>query len=154
TPQGQDAYFAAAARAVFEALARGIPHPAAALDALTRAAGERRLLVWSADPAEEASLAGTVLGGGLPERDGAEPTVGVVLTDGSGAKLDYCLRGGAALGFDSCSPDGRVALRLRVTLTSAAPTSGLSASVTGLHLAGDPYTARTNVSIFSPAGGA
>jgi hypothetical protein len=45
-------------------------------------------------------------------------------------------------------------LRLRVTLGSTAPRTGLPRYVLGLGLAGDPYTARTNVSIFSPAGGA
>ena len=41
-----------------------------------------------------------------------------------------------------------------MTLRSTAPKSGLSKSVLGLGLAGDPYTARTLVSVFSPAGGA
>ena len=82
------------------------------------------------------------------------PTVGVFLNDGSGAKLGYYLRPSATLAVGDCRPDGRRELRLRVTLRSSAPKSGLSESVLGLGLAGDPYTVRM-VSVHSPpAGGA
>jgi len=95
-----------------------------------------------------------VLGGVMPERDDVRPVLGVFLNDATGAKLDYYLRGAVAVTSDSCRPDGRVALRVRVTLHSTVPPAGLSPDVTGLHLAGARYTARTNLSIFSPAGGA
>src|SRR6185503_8569737 len=42
----------------------------------------------------------------------------------------------------------------RVRLWSTAPRSGLPADVTGLALAGDPYTTRTLVSVYSPTDGA
>jgi hypothetical protein len=45
-------------------------------------------------------------------------------------------------------------MTLRVTLGSTAPRSGLSPYVLGLGLAGDPYTLRTMVSVYSPTGGA
>lgn len=151
--EGTDEYFAAAARIVFEAVSRGPANPAAALGALVRAAGERRLLVWSARPEEEQRLAGTVLEGAMPTQDGAEPQVGVFLNDGSGAKLDYYLTGSATLRGSGCRTDGRVELSLDVTLTSAAPPSGLPEYVLGLGLGGDPYTMRTNAMVFSPAGG-
>ncbi|MEH1124630.1 DUF4012 domain-containing protein [Micromonospora sp. CPCC 206061] len=150
----EDEYHAAAARAAFAALTNGVPDPAAALAALARAAGERRLLVWSAHPAEQRAVAGTVLEGAMPVQDGARPTVGVFLNDGTGAKLGYYLSGEAQLDVTGCLPDGRRELRLRVTLRSAAPTTGLPKDVLGLKLAGEPYAARTNVMIFSPAGGA
>jgi hypothetical protein len=150
----KDAYFAAAARTVFGVLSHGVADPRAAVAALARAAGERRLLVWSANPGEEAMLAGTVLEGALPERDGAQPIVGVFLNDGSGAKLDYYLTHDAEVQVGKCRADGRRELRLHMTLGSTAPTSGLPEYVLGLHLAGDPYTVRTNVTVFSPAGGA
>jgi hypothetical protein len=79
--------------------------------------------------------------------------VGVFLNDGSGAKLDYYLRGTAALAAGSCQPDGRSVLHLHLTLRSTAPASGLSPYVTGLAMSGNPYVLRTNVSIFSPAEG-
>jgi hypothetical protein len=149
----QDAYFAGAARAVFDALLSHQGDPRALLGALTRAAGERRILVWSAHPDEEDQISRTMLAGALPADDGAEPTVGVFLNDGSGAKLGYYLSHAVTLGVGSCLPDGTLELRLKLTLGSAAPRSGLSSSVLGLGLSGDPYTVRTNVMIFSPTGG-
>jgi hypothetical protein len=150
----QDAYFAAAAAAVFGALVGGAADPGTALTELARAAGERRVLLWSAREPEQRLIAGTVLAGELPAADGLRPTVGVFLNDGSGAKLGYYLTQAAELAVTGCRADGRRELRLRVTLGSTAPAGGLPPAVLGLALAGDPYTIRTNVSIFSPAGGA
>jgi hypothetical protein len=152
-PVEQDNYFSAAAKATFGALMRRPVDPAAVLAQLAKAAGERRLLLWSAVPAEQAVVTGTVLDGTLPETDGATPTVGVFLNDGTGAKLSYYLRHSAELTVAGCRPDGRLDLRLRVTLRSTAPRSGLSPAVLGIALAGEPYTIRTNVLLVSPTGG-
>ena len=151
----QDRYFGAAAEAVFQAVVRRPLPPAKLVAALGRAAGERRLLVWSAHPAENELLAGTVLTGVLPTADGTRPTVGIFLNDGSGAKLGYYLTQAADLTVArGCRADRRREMTLRVTLGSTAPKSGLARSVLGLGLAGDPYTVRTVVSVYSPTGGA
>jgi Protein of unknown function (DUF4012) len=149
----KDAYFASAARATFDALVRMHPHPGPLLGALSRAAAQRRLLAWSADPVQEQALAGTVLAGRLPARDGDTPTVGVFLNDGSGSKLSYYLTHSAALRVGECDPDGGRELRLHLTLGSTAPPRGLPRYVLGLGLSGHPYVVRTNVMIFSPTGG-
>jgi hypothetical protein len=154
SPEHQDEYFAAAARATFQALLRRPLDPPALKAALLQAAGERRLLAWSARPAENRLLQGTPLAGVLPASDGERPTAGVFLNDGSGAKLGYYLTHRADLAVTpTCRRDGRRELTLKVTLGSTAPRSGLPAYVLGLGLAGDPYTTRTNVSIYSPTGG-
>jgi hypothetical protein len=150
----QDAYFAHAARAAFEVLTRPQANPRGLLAELARAAGERRLLLWSADRDLQKNIEGTVLAGALPLDDGAAPTVGVFLNDGSGAKLSYYLAPAATLAVGGCDGDGSRELRLRVTIGSTAPRSGLSEAVLGLGLSGDPYTIRTNVSVFSPTAGA
>ncbi|MET8361408.1 DUF4012 domain-containing protein [Micromonospora sp. NPDC005171] len=149
----QDEFFAAAAAAVFDAFFKKNVNPKVLLSAFDRAITERRILFWSARPEEQRTFGDSRMAGTLPEQD-TVPTVGVFLNDGSGAKLGYYLRPTANLTVGECQPDGRRELRLRVTLRSTAPKSGLSESVLGLGLAGDPYTARTLVSIFSPAGGA
>ncbi|HYN95252.1 MAG TPA: DUF4012 domain-containing protein [Pilimelia sp.] len=149
----QDRYFADAARAVFDMLTHRPGDPRALIAALARAAGERRLLVWTAHPAEQRTVAGTVLEGALPTTDGDRPTVGVFLNDGGGSKLSYYLTHAAELTESPCRRAGRRELRLRVRLGTTAPAAGLPDSVLGLGLAGR-YTTRTNVVVFAPAGGA
>ncbi|HEX9999955.1 MAG TPA: DUF4012 domain-containing protein [Actinoplanes sp.] len=154
SPKRQDDYFAAAARATFQALVSRPLRPSTLLGALAKAAGERRLLVWSTRPDENAILADTVLAGVLPASDGVDPTVGVFLNDGSGSKLGYYLTHRVELAVTpACRSDGRRELSLRVTLGSTAPESGLSPSVLGLGLAGHPYTLRTVIALYSPTGG-
>jgi hypothetical protein len=153
SPEQQDVYFAGVAKAVFQALLGQLGEPRAVVGALARAAGERRLLVWSAHPDEQRELEQTILAGALPTDDGTEPTVGVFLNDGSGAKLGYYLSRTATLAVGDCLEENVRELRLRVTLGSTAPRSGLPKSVTGLALSGDPHTVRTNVLVFSPTGG-
>ncbi|GGM39903.1 hypothetical protein GCM10011608_25850 [Micromonospora sonchi] len=152
-PAEQDAFFAAAAAAVFDVLfTRKVP-PGGFMTALSRSIQDRRILFWSARPEEQRTFGDSRIAGTLPEQD-TVPTVGVFLNDGSGAKLGYYLRQTADLVIGDCQSDRRRELRLRVTIRSTAPASGLSRSVLGLAMAGDPYTIRTLVSVHGPAGGA
>ncbi|QGN49046.1 DUF4012 domain-containing protein [Micromonospora sp. WMMC415] len=148
----QDEYFATAAASVFHTLFTKNVDPMGLLSAFDRSVTERRILFWSARPEEQRTLGDSRMAGVLPEKD-TVPTVGVFLNDGSGAKLGYYLRPEATLTVGDCQDDGSRELRLRVTLRSTAPKTGLSESVLGLGLAGDPYTVRTLVSVYSPAGG-
>ncbi|GHJ16916.1 DUF4012 domain-containing protein [Micromonospora sp. AKA38] len=151
--KAQDAFYARAASGVFDALFTRTVDPRALLTVISRSIQERRILFWSVRSDEQRAVAGTRLAGQLPERD-TVPTVGVFLNDGSGAKLGYYLRFSATLTVGACQPDGRRELRLRVTVHSTAPRSGLTESVTGMALSGDKYTARTFVSVHTPSGGA
>jgi DNA-binding NarL/FixJ family response regulator len=148
----RNSYFAASVRAVLDAVLHRPVNPRVLLAALDQAVAERRVLFWSARPEEQQALVGTQLAGVLPQRE-TVPTVGVFLNDGSGAKLDYYLTRSATLTVGKCRPDGRRELHLLLTLGSSAPNSGLTPAVLGMGLAGDPYTARTLVYVFSPARG-
>ncbi|WP_233558690.1 DUF4012 domain-containing protein [Micromonospora radicis] len=152
-PKEQDAFFAAAAAKVFNTLFERNTSPNGLLSAFDRSVQERRILFWSARPEEQRMFGDSRMAGTLPEEDSV-PTVGVFLNDGSGAKLGYYLRQSADLAVGACQADGRRELSLRVTIRSTAPSSGLSKSVLGLGRAGDPYTIRTLVSVYGPAGGA
>ncbi|MFC7548903.1 DUF4012 domain-containing protein [Plantactinospora sp. GCM10030261] len=151
----QDGYFARATKAVFDALLTRPLDMRAVVTALGQSVAERRLLFWSAHPEEQKTIAGTAIAGILPDQE-TTPRVGVFLNDGTGAKLSYYLRPEATLSVADCRPDGRRELRLRVTLGSTAPRSGLSPSVLGFESrkASKRYTVRTLVSVYSPAGGA
>ena len=149
----QDTFFVAAAATVFDTLFAKNVDPNGLLSVFDRSMQERRILFWSARPEEQQKFGDSRMAGTLPEQD-TVPTVGVFLNDGSGAKLGYYLRQSADLVVGDCQADGRRELSLRVSLRSTAPASGLSESVLGLAQAGDPYTARTLVSVYGPAGGA
>ena len=62
-PAHQDAFFAAAASSVFDAIAGGNFEPAALVSAISRAGEEHRILIWSAHAEEQAMLAPTTLAG-------------------------------------------------------------------------------------------
>jgi hypothetical protein len=97
----------------------------ALLKVLGRAAGERRLLVWSAHPAEEAVLSGTPLAGELPNAPG--PSTAFIIRNRSGSKLDYYVERKLDYRVLSCSSKKRV-VQVTATLTNTAP-QGLPAYV-------------------------
>jgi hypothetical protein len=59
------------------------------LKAMGRAAGERRLLLWSADPAIQAQLETTPVSGVIPRT--TKPYAGLSIVNDGGNKLDYYL---------------------------------------------------------------
>jgi hypothetical protein len=147
-PEDQDAFFAGAARAVFDAVLAHRPDPRALLGALARAVQERRILAWSADPAEQRRIAGTPLSGALPADDGDTPTAGVFLDEGGASKLGYYLNPSAGVVRDDCR-----GYAVRVTLASAAPSTGLPETVLSWASAvPDRYSLRTIVSVAAPTG--
>ncbi len=156
-PAAEDAFFAQAANAVFTALSAGQGDARATVKALADAAGAGRLTVWSSHPDEEKLLAGTELEGALPTSEQPEnPTVGVFLNDGTGAKLDYYLHEDVAVTSASSCPAGRIGFHVLVTLTSTVPANakGLPSYVTGTPGPGvTPGTIGTQVVVAAPVGG-
>jgi fructose-specific component phosphotransferase system IIB-like protein len=124
-PREQDAFFAAATAAVFERLSAGDADPATLVDALTRAGSERRLVLWSADPAEQAVLDGTTLQGTLPVTDADTTRFGVFFNDGTGSKMDYYMTAGTSVGWCR-DTEGAAEAELSVLLRSDAPADAAS----------------------------
>ncbi|WEO77991.1 DUF4012 domain-containing protein [Cryobacterium sp. SO2] len=120
-PVDQDAFFAVAASTVFTAVAGGNADPVALIEALAKAGGEHRVLVWSADPAEQAVLADTTLAGGLPVSDSETQRFGVYLNDATGSKMGPYLDVQTAVGQATCRKDQRPQYAIDVTLTNTAP---------------------------------
>ncbi|MBB5642414.1 DUF4012 domain-containing protein [Cryobacterium roopkundense] len=130
----QDAFFASAASAVFEALAGGQAEPKALISALAQAGDERRILLWSAHEEDQTVLAGTTLTGDLPVSDAAAERIGIYFNDATGAKMDPYLDVQIGLGEVTCREDERPYYAVDVTLTSTAPPNAgevLPPSVTG-----------------------
>ena len=129
-------FLQAIAGAALTKLMSGAGDPQALLGALGRAARERRLLVYSAHPEEEALIAGTAVSGVVDDTPG--PYVGLALDNASGSKIDYYLDRKVAY-VRSCSSGARVATSVTVLLRDNAPDHGLPEYV-GYRLDRGPLT--------------
>jgi hypothetical protein len=147
----RDAFLARATGKVFSELTSGGGKPRSILDGLRRAADERRVLIYSADPAEQADIAATGVSGALDQATD-HPSIGVFLNDGTEAKLGYYLHNEVHVTNGDCGTDGRRELVVRVVLHYDAPADGLPHYVTGA-ATDRANTLRTNVLVFAPVGG-
>ncbi|MFI9487057.1 DUF4012 domain-containing protein [Promicromonospora sp. NPDC052451] len=155
TPQGADQIFADVARTAFGSLSSGAAGSAGMVDALTVAAREGRLLVWSADRTEADLLSGTVLDGGLRGVNGAQPVVGVFTHGLQMAKIGYYLDTAVDVAERETRPDGSRRLDVTVTYTSrvkAADAARLPAYVVGDDER-EPGLIRLRSVVYAPAGG-
>ncbi|MDT0117726.1 DUF4012 domain-containing protein [Microbacterium sp. PRF11] len=124
-PADQDAFFSSAAQSIFSSFLNGGGDTASTLSAISRAVNERRILVWSADSAEQALIAGTPLAGELPSSDSRTSRFGVFLNDGTGSKMSYYVKPDVQLSWGQCGGglgDTPHELTLTLTLTNTAPT--------------------------------
>lgn len=108
----RDAYLRSVARGVVQALVGGRGEPRALLTELGRAAGERRLLLYSTHPAEQREIARSSLAGTVATTPG--PYAYVVVNNAAGSKMDYYLRRSIDYAAGECSGDRR---RSRITVT-------------------------------------
>jgi hypothetical protein len=119
-------YLLDVARSIGDQVVRAHGSSTRLLDALARAAGERRLLIWSADPAIEALLDQTTAAGSIPVT--AAPYVGLSIVNDGGNKLDYYLDRSLRWRRTGCGAYREVTVT--IALANGAPASGLPAVVT------------------------
>jgi hypothetical protein len=98
----------------------------AAAKGLKRAVDERRLLVYTRDPAIQQPLSDQPISGEIPLT--SRPYLGVVVNDSSGNKLDYYLDRSITYSRTSCASRD---VTVTVVLHSTTPASGLPSYVTG-----------------------
>lgn len=155
-PARQDAFFAAAADAIFQSLTDGAVDPTKLIMALTRAGEERRLHLWSADETEQSILAETSLASALPPNDHETARWGVYFNDGTGSKMDFYVTPEVSLTHNDCATGIRTReVTLDITLTSNAPADADSLPwyITGGGVYGvEPGVARTVGDVYLPAG--
>lgn len=151
----QDAYFATAARGIFDTLLTGELDQKAALGVLSEAAGQRRLLVWSRRAEEQQRLDGTSAGGALPRDTGTTPHVGLYLNDSRKSKMEYYLDYTGSFAAASCTDDGTQTLQAGLVLKSSMPSdpSSLPDYITGLDDYAPKGWMRLNLRIYAPTGG-
>lgn len=115
------------ARAASEHLLDPGTDETALLKQAAKAAGERRLLIWSSDNAVQHELAGTSLSGAIPVTP--DPYSGFTVNNAGGNKLDYYLDRSMSWSASGCGPTRTVSATL--VLTNNGPTSGLTSYVDG-----------------------
>lgn len=119
-------YLISVAKAVSDRLTQG-GNAQHLVKALSHAARERRLVVWSAQPAIEDQLEVADWAGALDAPTGT-PFAGFVVNNGSGGKIDYYLHRTTTYTSTGCA-NGRAAVAT-FTLRNGAPATGLPDYVT------------------------
>lgn len=119
-------YLISLGSAISSHLTRG-GNPAELIKAFSRAAAERRLVVWSRTPAVEAELRTAGWAGALGN-DEPRPYSGFVVNNAAGNKLDYYLDRAMTYRRTDCGSGGRATAT--IALTNNAPRTGLPAYVT------------------------
>jgi hypothetical protein len=128
----QDAFFNAVADAAFDLFASGQGDPVRLVEGLIRGVNERRILMHSFEPEEQAVIDGTTIAGEITDPGTDIPQVGVYLNDGTGAKMSFFLDHEVQVTSASCD-EGRQYLTARLRVTSETPPNvrDLPESVTG-----------------------
>ena len=154
-PLAQDAYYQAISATTFEAVASGNFDPASLLVAITKGAEEKRVLIWTSDPEEQALLDGSTFQG--------EPIAGTATTEGMGiyfrdltpSKMAYYLDQSVTVSQASCADDGTRTTRVTVTLTNSIAPEAVKALPSYVSVARGPISKGDiliGVSAYAPAG--
>jgi hypothetical protein len=112
------------AQTVAKKLTSGGGNTMALVRAATKAVGERRIAVWSADPTIQANIVAAGYGAVLQS---SNASTGFVVVNAAGSKLDYYLERTMSYRRSSCAAGTAIAT---FTLTNDAPRAGLPAYVT------------------------
>lgn len=151
-PALQDQYFAGVASEIFGALAAGQGDDKALLDGVTKAATERRILLWSTTDSEQSIIADYPIGGSIDGSAISPAQFGVYFNDGTGAKMDYHVKRTAQL-IEQCSNGDYAEITVRVTSTntvSADDVLSLPDYVTGGGTFVPPGTVQSNIVMYGP----
>ncbi|MGY4867405.1 DUF4012 domain-containing protein [Mycolicibacterium elephantis] len=106
-----------------------VESPRKLLDALGKAAGERRISIWSASPDEQALLEETPLAHVVPDDDA--PYAEVIINNLGGNKMDYYLTRQIEYAADGCSGGETRQSTVTIRLSNTAPDGPLPDYVAG-----------------------
>ncbi len=154
-PVIQDAYFASAAKVIFDALSSGAGDSTTVVKQLTKAGKEGRVLIWSKHRSEQEVLQNTAVSGALRGDTGKVPQVGLYLNDGTGAKMEYYLAASNDVKSQSCTAAGVQTLVATTILKSTAPSDAkhLPKSIIGPGFGAPPGSMLINLRAYAPFGG-
>jgi hypothetical protein len=129
-------------------LAGSLPDPTTIAGDLGPLVAERRLMVWSADPAIQQLIEQIHLDGAMPDPEGREGW-SVTFSNTGGSKIDSFLSPSIDYRSTVDPTTGRTTARLTVRLHNDAPASGLPRYVIGNDVGLPPGTSRLYVSAYS-----
>ena len=154
-PPQQNAYFASAAKGIFNDLSARPVSPPAVIRALAPMVEQRRFLVWSRHPAERAALAGTPLAGEVLRSKQATTQAGMYLNGATSGKMEYYLDYVGGIRPVSCTDAGVQQFETRLRMKSNAPLdiSGLPLYIVGLGNHVPKGSMLERFYIYGPAGG-
>ncbi len=124
--EGRQRYLLDVARVVGRQILNTRADPVALVRAAGTAAGERRLLAWSADPTVQSDLAKTAVSGIIPSTPA--PYIGLSIVNDGGNKLDYYLDRSLTWQRTGCGASRQVTVTIK--LSNNAPAIGLPPYVT------------------------
>jgi len=145
----QDAFFAAASAVLFEQVFK--EDSATVVAGMEKAAGEHRLMVWSANGEEQALLGRTGIAGDFLASPDA---LGIFINDGSGSKIGYYVQPTYAVENRVCEDGTLSGATVTVTLTHsfAGDVAALPEYVAGLGDVVPRGEFHANVVIYTPEG--
>lgn len=147
-----DEYFAEAATAIFGAVVSGHGDPARLVEAMSRAASDGRVRVWSAHPQEEERLATRTIGAAFLSGPYGDVT-GVFLNDGTAGKLDYYLKTAVTVENLQCTgPTPTADVRLDLTYSPPADVASWPPEIAGRASGAAPGSLVTDVTVFAAKG--
>ena len=154
TQAAQNAFFEDVARKIFDSVMAGQGSQQLAIRGLATAAGEHRVLVWSAHPEEQSVLDGTAVSGTLTGPR-TTPHVGLYLNDSTAGKMDYYLQYRSTAAAVDCRRGGAQDLRATMALTSTMPSDfgSLSQWILGTGQYSPQGSIAFNLRIYAPYGG-
>jgi hypothetical protein len=138
-----------ASRTVFKKLTSGaLPMPKKVADTLAPAVAERRLMLHSFHPDEQALFERLGMAGSLPPVDG--DFLSVRASNRGLNKIDAFMRRAVSYDVTVDPQSGFVHATVKVTVYNDAPASGLPSNVIGNHLGKRPGTNSTTIAVSTP----
>jgi hypothetical protein len=155
TQEEQNTFFETVARKIFDSVMGGQGDQQLAIRGLASAAGQHRVLVWSAHDDEQAALEGTAVSGSITGDSAKRPQIGMYINDSTAGKMDYYLQYRSSAAAVDCRKDDAQDIRATLALTSTMPTdfSSLSVWILGSGQYAAQGTIAFNLRVYAPRGG-
>jgi hypothetical protein len=113
-----DAFFTEAAASILDRVTSGSFEIPKMIDAVSEGIAQGSVMMWSANPTEQAALDGFRIQGILPTSNDQTTTMGVYYRDTSASKIDYYLNTASTTTSDVCTNLTNPSFTTQVTLTS------------------------------------